>query len=118
MSKLTVAAFRSHYGRQIKCFDCDELHDVSVLDRVWEEWGPDAVITIDHDWVREPNDPLDLRPTRTRYLQRERPRDDGEDCASPEPGRKVRLEFVDSCSHNSIALNCCNCTLRMNCHFD
>ena len=88
MSMLTVAAFRSHYGRQIKCFDCDELHDVSVLDRVWEEWGPDAVITIDHDWVREPNDPLDLRPTRTRYLQRERPRDDGEDCASPDPGGK------------------------------
>ena len=87
MAKLTVAAFRSHYG-QIKCFDCDELHDVSVLDRVWEEWGPDAVITIDHDWVREPNDPLDLRPTRTRYLQRERPRDDGEDCASPDPGGK------------------------------
>ena len=88
MSKLTVAAFRSHYGRQIKCFDCDELHDVSVLDRVWEEWGPDAVITIDHDWVREPNDPLDLRPTRPKGAQCKLPQKDGEDDASPDPGGK------------------------------
>ena len=88
MSKLTVAAFRSHLGEHIQCHYCDELLDASVLDQVWEEWGPDTVITIDHNWVREPNDPLDLRPTRTRYLQRERPRDDGKDCASPDPGGK------------------------------
>ena len=88
MSKLTVAAFRSHLGEHIQCHNCDELLDASVLDQVWEEWGPDAVITFEHSWVREPNDPLDLRPTRPKGAQCKLPPNDEEGGASPSPGGK------------------------------
>ncbi len=88
MSKLTVAAFRSRLGEHIQCHNCDELLDASVLDRVWEEWGPDAVITFGHSWVREPSDPLDLRPTRPKGAQCKLPQKDGEDDAGTDPGGK------------------------------
>ena len=88
MSKLTVAALRSHLGEHIQCHYCDELLDVSALDWLWEEWGPDTVITIGHHWVREPNDPLDLRPTRPKGAQCKLPPNDEEGGASPSPGGK------------------------------
>ena len=44
-SRLTVAEFRAKYPTgQILCPVCDTLIDISQLEPVLDEWGPDAVI--------------------------------------------------------------------------
>ena len=62
MSDQTVAAYRSRWDAQIKCHYCDEMIDTSGLERVWEAWGPDTVITVSYHWSLEPGDPRELPP--------------------------------------------------------
>ena len=86
-SHMTVAALRSRLGQRIRCFNCDEEFDLSSLAHVWERWGPDTLVTYGHRWVREPNDPRDLRPRRPEGAQCRLPRKDGKDGAGPGAGK-------------------------------
>lgn len=38
MSDRTVAAYRSRWGREIKCAYCDEMIDTTGLDWLLEKW--------------------------------------------------------------------------------
>ena len=78
MSDRTVAAYQSRWGQQIKCAYCDEMIETTGLDRLWEKWGPDTVITIAYQWSLEPGDPREPPPNWAEMVKSILPREYGE----------------------------------------
>ena len=84
MSDRTVAAYRSRWERQIKCHSCNEMIDTTGLDRLWEKWGPDTVITVAYQWSLEPGDPRELPPNWAELAKDYLPRESRKNGAGPD----------------------------------
>ena len=85
MSDQTVAAYQSSWGQQIKCMHCDETVDATGLDRLFEEWGPDTVISVSHSRSIEPGDPREPRAIPPELAEDIFPRKDGRNDVDPSP---------------------------------
>ena len=88
MSDRTVAAYQARWGREIKCAYCDEMIETTGLDRLWERWGPDTVITVSHHWSLEPGDPREPPPNWAEMVKCILPREYGENGTGSGPAGK------------------------------
>ena len=73
---------------QIKCAYCDEMIETTGLDRLWERWGPDTVITVSHHWSLEPGDPREPPPNWAEMVKSILPREYGENGTGSGPAGK------------------------------